>query len=71
MLGRMTDKARLKIATAVTVAFIAAISFAGVSAHNSKPVGTKTMVAQPSAGGQAAGPSQATVTPWQEGEGHD
>jgi hypothetical protein len=68
MLGRMTDKARLRIATAVTAAFIAAISFAGVSAHGSRPVGA---VAQPSAGGRVPSPSQANVTPWREGEGHD
>jgi hypothetical protein len=71
MLARMTDKARLKIATAVTVAFIGAISFAGVTAHGSKSVGATTMVAQPSAGSQALGPSQANATPSQQGEAHD
>jgi hypothetical protein len=68
MLGRMNDKARLRIATAVTAAFIAAISFAGVSAHSSKPVGA---VVQPSAGAQAPGTSKANATPWQEGQEHD
>ncbi len=68
MLGRMTDKARFSIAAAVTAAFIAAISFAGVSAHGSKPVGA---VVQPSAGAQAPGPSQAHATPWQQGQEHD
>jgi hypothetical protein len=28
-------------------------------------------VAQPSAGGRVPSPSQANVTPWREGEGHD
>jgi hypothetical protein len=68
MLGRMTDKARLRVATVVTAAFIAAISFAGVSAHTSKPVGA---VVQPAAGAQAPGPSQANATPWQQGQEHD
>jgi hypothetical protein len=64
----MSDKVRLRVAAAVTAAFIAAISFAGVSARGGKPVAA---VAQPSAGAQASGSSQGTAAPWQEGEGHD
>ena len=64
----MNEKARLRIAAAVTAVFIAAISFAGVSAHSSKPVGS---VVHPSAGTQTLGSSHATAAPWQDGEGHD
>jgi hypothetical protein len=68
MLERMTDKARLRIAAAVTAVFIAAISFAGVSAHSSKPV---RAVVQPWAGAQTPGPNRANATPWQRGQTHD
>jgi hypothetical protein len=68
MLGRMNDKARLTIATAVTAAFIAAISLAGVSAHSSKPLGA---VVHPSAGAQTLGPSNANATPWHQAQEHD
>jgi hypothetical protein len=68
----MTDKARIKIAAAVTAMFLGAVSAAGVMAHSNGPSTPATAVSQATAPRQPGSASQPNATPgWHEQAEHD
>jgi hypothetical protein len=67
----MTDKARIKIAAAVTAMFLGAVSAAGVMAHSNRPSTPAAAVSHATAPRQPGSTSQPNAAAkWHEAE-HD